>query len=208
VSAFYSCTFEGNLNSTDNQDSLARSPIELREVGHAVWLQSVFERLQGPLVGYAYKLLGGDWDLAQDCVQEAFMRLCKEPRDRVESHVDAWLFKTCRNRAMDMHRQEARMTFQTDSPALTTLSSREIDPGQQAVSAEQNRRIDEEISKLPTLEHEVVLLRLGQGLSYKQIAEVTELSVSHVGVLLHQAMLRLRQAMAGENDAVTNVSNS
>jgi RNA polymerase sigma factor (sigma-70 family) len=109
---------------------------------------------------------------------------------------------------MDMHRQEARMTFQTDSPALTTLSSREIDPGQQAVNAEQYRRIDEEISKLPSLEHEVVLLRLGQGLSYKQIAEVTELSVSHVGVLLHQAMLRLRQAMAGENDAVTSVSNS
>lgn len=98
------------------------------------------------------------------------------------------------------------MTFHTDSVALTTLSSREHDPEQQAVSAEQHQRIDREISNLPRLEQEVVLLRLGQGLSYKQIAEVMELSVSHVGVLLHQAMVRLRQAMAGDSDSVSPLS--
>jgi RNA polymerase sigma-70 factor (ECF subfamily) len=109
---------------------------------------------------------------------------------------------------MDEHRQEARMTIQTDSPALTTLSSRERDPEQQAVDAEQHRRIDREIANLPKLEQEVVLLRLGQGLSYKQIAEVTDLSVSHVGVLLHQAMMRLRRAIAGDSDRASNASLS
>lgn len=100
------------------------------------------------------------------------------------------------------------MTIQSDSPALTMLSSRERDPEQQAVDAEQHRRIDREIAKLPKLEQEVVLLRLGQGLSYKQIAEVTDLSVSHVGVLLHQAMMRLRRAIAGESDRTSNASLS
>ncbi|MFN5394822.1 MAG: RNA polymerase sigma factor [Planctomycetota bacterium] len=38
-------------------------------------------------------------------------------------------------------------------------------------------------------------MRLGQGLSYKQISEVMDLSVSHVGVLLHQALGRLRSTM-------------
>ena len=195
------------MNNTDDSE-LPRCPLDGGgEASREQWLQSVFNRLQRPLVGYAYKLLGGDWSLAQDCVQEAFVRLCREPRERVESHVDAWLFKTCRNRAMDIHRREARMTFHTDSVALTTLSSREHDPEQQAVTAEQHQRIDREISSLPRLEQEVVLLRLGQGLSYKQIAEVMELSVSHVGVLLHQAMVRLRQAMAGDSDTVAPVSH-
>jgi RNA polymerase sigma-70 factor (ECF subfamily) len=56
--------------------------------------------------------------------------------------------------------------------------------------------IEAQIALLPRLEQEVVQLRLGQGLSYKQIAEVTDLSVSHVGVLLHQAVKRLRESLA------------
>ncbi|MFY7892068.1 MAG: sigma factor, partial [Pirellula sp.] len=73
------------------------------------WLQSVFDRLERPLLAYCGRLTGGDADRAQDCVQEAFLRLCKTSRAQVESYVDAWLFKTCRNIAMDIHRQESRM---------------------------------------------------------------------------------------------------
>ncbi|MFN9433547.1 MAG: RNA polymerase sigma factor [Planctomycetota bacterium] len=47
----------------------------------------------------------------------------------------------------------------------------------------------------------MVQLRLAQGLSYKQIADVTDLSVSHVGVLLHQAVKRLRQSL-GQADGL------
>ena len=164
------------------------------------WLRSVFDRLQRPLLAYACKLLNGDWDLAQDCVQEAFVRLCREPRERIESHVDAWLFKTCRHRAMDIHRMEARMKTQTEPAAIESLSSQEKDPGSIAMLAEQQHEIEQRIADLPRLEQEVVLLRLGQGLSYKQIAEVMELSVSHVGVLLHQALTRLRDVMSSERE--------
>ena len=164
------------------------------------WLRSVFDRLQRPLLAYACKLLHGDWDLAQDCVQEAFVRLCREPRERIESHVDAWLFKTCRHRAMDIHRMEARMKTQTEPAAIESLSSQEKDPGSIAMLAEQQHEIEQRIADLPRLEQEIVLLRLGQGLSYKQIAEVMELSVSHVGVLLHQAFTRLRDVMSSERE--------
>lgn len=160
------------------------------------WLQSVFERLERPLTAYAVKLMGGDWNRAQDCVQEAFCRLCREDLGKVASHVDAWLFKTCRNHAMDIHRKEARMTVHSESAPLAELASKESTPVHRVVQGEERMRMETQIALLPRLEQEVVLLRLGQGLSYKQIAEVTDLSVSHVGVLLHQAVKRLRHSLA------------
>jgi RNA polymerase sigma-70 factor (ECF subfamily) len=168
-----------------------KTPLEDRRV----WLQSVFERLQQPLTAYALKLVNGDWNRAQDCVQEAFVRLCREDTEKVAAHVDAWLYKTCRNHAMDIHRKEARMTVHSDSAPLTDLTSREASPAHRFVQDEDHRRLTSQIAQLPKLEQEVVQLRLGEGLSYKEIADITELSVSHVGVLLHQAVKRLRKSL-------------
>ncbi|MFO0011635.1 MAG: RNA polymerase sigma factor [Planctomycetota bacterium] len=162
---------------------------------HRVWLQEVFGRMEQPLSAYALKLLAGDWNRAQDCVQETFCRLCREDYHKVASHVDAWLFKTCRNHAMDIHRKEARMTAHTDSTPIQEMESREDTPVHRVVQNEEQSMMEAQIALLPKLEQEVVQLRLAQGLSYKQIADVTDLSVSHVGVLLHQAVKRLRQSL-------------
>jgi RNA polymerase sigma-70 factor (ECF subfamily) len=172
------------------------APTQTNTLDQQTWLQEVFARLQRPLSAYAMKLVGGDWDRAQDCVQEAFCRLCREDYRKVASHVDAWLFKTCRNHAMDIHRKEARMTVHSDSAPILELQSREDTPAHRVVQNEEHSMVEAQISLLPRLEQEVVQLRLAQGLSYKQIADVMDLSVSHVGVLLHQAVKRLRQSLA------------
>ncbi len=95
---------------------------------HRKWLEATFERLERPLIAYAMRLLGGNVDVARDCVQESFLRLCREGRSHVEGHVDAWLFKTCRNRAMDHHRQEARMMIDSNSSALATATASNTEP--------------------------------------------------------------------------------
>jgi RNA polymerase sigma-70 factor (ECF subfamily) len=96
---------------------------------------------------------------------------------------------------MDIHRQESRMAKQSHEVATTAIASRQADPHQEMVDREQKTTLQQCIGSLPALEKEAVLLRLGQGLSYKQISEVMDLSVSHVGVLLHQALGRLRSTM-------------
>ncbi|MCU0709385.1 MAG: sigma-70 family RNA polymerase sigma factor, partial [Pirellula sp.] len=86
-------------------------------------------------------------------------------------------------------------TVHSDSAPLTDLTSREASPAHRFVQDEDHRRLTSQIAQLPKLEQEVVQLRLGEGLSYKEIADITELSVSHVGVLLHQAVKRLRKSL-------------
>lgn len=166
---------------------------------HRRWLHATFERLERPLIAYAMRLLNGNVEIAQDCVQESFLRLCRESQSLVEGHVDAWLFKTCRNRAMDHHRKEARMLIDSDSTALATATSPVSEPAGYLSQREEQEQLHNQISRLPTREQEVLSLRLAQGLSYKQIAEITDMSVSHVGVILHEAVSKLRSAMTCPN---------
>src|SRR3972149_1179386 len=65
------------------------------------------------------------------------------------------------------------------------------------VAADEGRsRVLELVDGLPDAEKQVLLLRFQDGLSYRDIGEVTGRTVSHVGVLLHQAVKRMREALA------------
>ena len=89
------------------------------------------------------------------------------------------------------------MIIDSNSSALVMAQASTAEPGGYLAQREEETRLHDQIAQLPTREQEVLSLRLGQGLSYKQIAEITDLSVSHVGVILHEAVTKLRTAMAG-----------
>ncbi|MFY8199220.1 MAG: RNA polymerase sigma factor, partial [Pirellula staleyi] len=79
--------------------------------------------------------------------------------------------------------------------ALATAPAPATDPVTRMMQMDEKQQLQLQIDRLPKREQEVLALRLGQGLSYKQIADITDLSVSNVGVLIHQAVTRLRSAM-------------
>lgn len=89
------------------------------------------------------------------------------------------------------------MMIDSNSSALATATASNTEPAGYLSQREENEQLHDQIARLPTREQEVLSLRLGQGLSYKQIAEITDMSVSHVGVMLHEAVTKLRNAMAG-----------
>lgn len=163
---------------------------------HPEWLKIIFDRYHRPLVSYAAQLLNGYIEAARDCVQDTFLSLCKQPREEVEDHVEAWLFKSCRNRAIDHFRREVSMIVRAEHSVLMKQDRIEVDPSKQFELREEKDRMESQIKLLSEKEQEVLSLRLSHGLSYKQIAEVTGLSTSHVGVTLHQAVMRLRSALA------------
>jgi RNA polymerase sigma-70 factor, ECF subfamily len=163
---------------------------------HRRWLQSVFDRYQRPLLSYAWRLVNGDTELARDCVQDTFLALCQQPRSAVDGHVDAWLFKSCRNRAMDHHRREARMRLFVQSTSPESKPESIHDPSVAMERSEEQQLVEQQIQQLPAREQELLALRLSHGMSYKQIAEITGLSPSNVGFLLHQALVKLKTALA------------
>ena len=158
------------------------------------WIESIVERYERPLCQYAYSILQNP-DAARETVQDTFLRLCKQGRKRVEKRIPAWLFRVCRNRAIDIIRKEKRMSPLTDAHRAT-LASSERTPDKTAEAHEQQSELLGLLSKLPPNQSEVIRLKFQQSMSYHQIAEVTQLSESNIGYLIHTGIRTLRNQMA------------
>lgn len=144
-------------------------------------------------MAYTRRRLGGDIEVAREVVQEAFAKLCVQAWPDIESQVTAWLYKTCRHHAIDITRRNGRIAMIQMGTNVTTLHDRSLQVAEH--SAEQTddlAAVREQIEKLSEQQQEVLRLRLKDGLSYQQIAEVTGLTASNVGYHLHQAVTTLR----------------
>ena len=53
---------------------------------------------------------------------------------------------------------------------------------------------------LPTREQEIVRLKFQNNLSYREIAEVLEITTSNVGFILHTTMRKLRRQLKAEGE--------
>lgn len=81
----------------------------------------LFRQAQGRAVATLIRVLG-DFDLAEDAVQEAFARALETwPRDGIPQNPGAWITTTARNRAIDRLRRERTLREKTDT--LTRLAA-------------------------------------------------------------------------------------
>jgi len=161
------------------------------------YARALVAQYQLPLLRYAARLLNGDADRARDIVQDTFVRLIGPPRAEVDGHLAEWLFTVCRHRALDTLRKEGRMKRFTEAQAdrLATDAPR---PGHTLETEETHAAMLRLIAALTAPEQEVIRLKFQNGFSYKEISRITELSVTHVGVLLHNALHRLRADYAAQ----------
>ena len=156
----------------------------------ADWIGRALARHEASLLRYAERFLRNP-DQARDVVQETFLHLCKAERSKVDDHLAAWLFRVCRNRALDLKRKETRVQ-PLEQETEQSLQSPGPDPHAVAEHREGAGRVLQIVSTLPESQQEAIYLRFQGGLSYKEISEVTGHTVSNVGVLLHTAVKKIR----------------
>ena len=160
---------------------------------NATWILHALERYETSLLRYGARLLG-DRERAKDVVQETFLELCKLKREDEIEALAPWLFRVCRNRALDIRRKDRRVQplSETQSQAMESPQPSPQDVLEHSQGASS---LLGHVKKLPESQQEVVFLRFHAGLSYKEIAKVTGHSVSNVGVLIHTAIRSIRQTM-------------
>ncbi|MCB1051343.1 MAG: sigma-70 family RNA polymerase sigma factor [Acidobacteria bacterium] len=154
----------------------------------SAWLRDQLNLCEGKLLRYAQSLLG-DLTHAQDMVQESFLRLAQqEPFDPTLP----WLLRVCRNLITDHFRKDKHMVDATLDQRIHPAPS----PLDQLETQDITQRLMRLVHRLPATQREIVRLKFQEGLSYKEIGEITGLTANHVGVLLHQAMTALRKKMS------------
>jgi RNA polymerase sigma factor (sigma-70 family) len=163
----------------------------------AGFLERTFMEQQAPLVRYATRLLHGDADRARDVVQDTFVKLMAQPVAAVDGHVVEWLFTVCRHRALDVRRKEGRVSRFAEGQAERVIGA-EARPGRALEATETHEALLALIGKLPANQQEVVRLKFQSGFSYKEIARITEHSVTNVGFLIHTAVAKLRSEFAAQ----------
>ncbi|MFV1967398.1 MAG: RNA polymerase sigma factor [Pirellulaceae bacterium] len=154
------------------------------------WIDTAVARYEGPLLRYAAQITG-DLDRGRDVVQDTFLRLCHQEPSELDGHLAEWLYTVCRNRALDVRRKEKRMKTISVEEAARQQNS---EPGQATAIEQQDtaQRVLQFVERLSENQREVVRLKFQNGLSYREISAVTQLSVSNVGYLLHTAIRKLR----------------
>ena len=154
------------------------------------WIREILDSHEGPLLRYAYRLCN-DLETARDAVQDTFLKLCREDRGKVENYLVKWLFTVCRNRVFEILRKEKRMTALTDIE-LQKTEAQDDSPAVNAVLTDDKHTLKDLMQKLPEREQEVLRLKFQSGLSYKEISDITKLSVTNVGFILHKTIKELR----------------
>ena len=167
---------------------------ELEQTKRMTWIQSVLARYEGPLTGYAARITGNA-DSARDVVQEVFLRLCKQEQGELNGRLAPWLYAVCRNHALDVVRSSGRVKPIGESDRI---DSDDRDPATLVETREGSTRIAVLLTRLPDNQQDVIHLRFRHGLSYKEIAEVTKLSVSNVGYLIHTGLASIRDGLGVE----------
>jgi RNA polymerase sigma factor (sigma-70 family) len=156
----------------------------------AGWIQSVMTEYEEALVRYAAHITR-DIERAREVVQDTFLKLCSQDPDKID-RLAQWLYAVCRNRALDVLRKERRMTGISETQLQLQRDSRPVI----STAMEQQEQLTGVMAILTTLppnQQEVLRLKFQSDMSYAEISEITSLSVSNVGFLIHTGLKTIRE---------------
>src|SRR6202035_4787296 len=114
----------------------------------------------------------GDWDLAEECAQDAFTRALQTwARDGVPDRPGAWLTTTARNRAVDVLRRRANETARLEQAARLEPAS--PDDGIGGADADPSGIPDDRLRLIFTCCHPALALDARVALTLRTLAGLT-----------------------------------
>lgn len=147
-------------------------------------------------------------DQADDLAQETLLRVYTHLGEfRLEASFETWLFQIAGSVWKNALRRQATLKRQAQQVSLDEVMNPDAEeragahhepkdagasPLDQVLGRERTRLLAKALERLPAKMREVVLLRVGQGLKYREIAAVLQVSIATVKTQLSLANQRLK----------------
>lgn len=179
------------------------------KAGEMSAFDELVEEYQSLIYALSFRILG-DAEDARDAAQETFLKVYRHfARFRGDASLKTWICRIAINQAYSTQRWWRRRhrsnTASLDAPLglnsdddrslADSLESDAISPEAETLSRERSRRIESGLSELKKDFRVAVMLRDIEGLSYEEIAYVTEVSVGTVKSRIARGRDMLREAV-------------
>lgn len=150
--------------------------------------KEIYKRYSQKIYTYCRKFLGSV-DAVDDVFQETFINFYNNAKNYSDiQNLNAFLFKIARNLCINYKTRKVETREINESDFFYDELNSDKN--------ELNELILKAIEKLPDDFKEVIILREYDGLSYKEIAEVTNTKIENVKVRIFRAKEKIRQILA------------
>jgi len=193
-------------NSSEESIQRERKLVEDVQLRKAEAFDALMIQYKDMVFNLCYRLLG-DYDEANDCAQETFIKVYRNVKSfKFKSSLSTWIYRiavnTCKNHLSSATRRFQIKAVRLGNPAREGEPPLEIrDVSQNPASlferGEEQQAIQRAIESLPPRKRILVVLRDVEGKSYEEIARITGLKAGTVKSTLARAREQLRQQLKG-----------
>ena len=166
-----------------------------------------FEQLMQPLEQLVWRICWhytGNRENAEDCGQETMMRIWRSLDSyRGECALESWVYRIAANCCMDFLRKKKR----DKSVSVEPMREQGFDPAdpspgteEQAVAADEQRRLREAVAQLPEEQREALILTQLEKIPYEEAAKALGVSEGTVKSRVNRAKARLKEILSEERE--------
>jgi len=173
-------------------------------------LQTLIERHQQRLYSYIF-LMVKDKQLADDIFQDTYVKVIntlKLGNYKDEGKFIQWVMRIAHNLVIDYFRKSKKIPYvESNKPNFDVFDTiRFTDPSveERLVTEQIHSDVKKLLHFLPEEQKEVIYLRCYAGLSFKDIAEQTEVSINTALGRMRYALINLRKLIKEKNIVLTN----
>jgi RNA polymerase sigma-70 factor (ECF subfamily) len=181
--------------STENHDEDVDQPlVRLAQQGDMAAFESLYRRHRDRVYALVWRLCGADHALAEDLLQEAFVRVWEKLNTfRGDSRFGTWLHRLSANVALSDRRTRVRRR-RWEAPMDDSIGRCAV--GVRDVTAGSRGDLEQAISSLPRRARAVLILHDIEGYRHAEVARMTGMAVGSSKAQLHRARRLLREELA------------
>ncbi|AZU62596.1 RNA polymerase sigma factor [Neobacillus mesonae] len=129
-----------------------------------------------------------DFELAEDVLQDVYIKLYRHSKDNQLTNARAWLIRVTRNTALDLYRKKKRELTGGDDQYFERLEYISEDPVDKIV-------LSKYLALLDSGERQIVIMKDISGLKHKEIAKIMEIPLGTVLWKYRMALKKLKKGL-------------